>query len=98
MRLFCAAMLALSLGVYFTYDRFVKGAAKPEEQAAKLKEQKRKFADEFDDLIKRFEKASTAAEKKGIQGEAKELAVLTAEKVRKIAEDDPKSETAFDAV
>src|SRR6476660_4571386 len=98
MRLFMAGMLIVSLGLYLTYDKFVKGAAKPEGQAEKLKAQKTKFGEEFDELIKRFEKASTTAEKKGIQGEARELATLTAEKLRKIAEDDPKSEAAFEAV
>lgn len=94
MRVFCAAMLVLSVGLYATYDRFVKAADEP---ADKLKEQKKKFNEEFDELIKRFEKASTAAEQKGILAEGKELATLTAEKVRKIAEADPKSETAFEA-
>ena len=96
MRLFCAAMLALSIGLYATYDQFVKGAA-PEDQAEKLKAQKKKFGEEFDDLLKRFEKAATLADKKGIQAEARELATLTTEKVLKIAEADPKSETAFEA-
>jgi thiol-disulfide isomerase/thioredoxin len=98
MRLFCAAMLALSLGLYLAYDRFVTGAPKADDQAAKLKAQKTKFGEEFDELLKRFEKAATVADKKGIQGEARELAALTAEKVRKIAEEDPKSDTALDAV
>ncbi|HEY3789622.1 MAG TPA: TlpA disulfide reductase family protein, partial [Urbifossiella sp.] len=99
MRLFIGAMLAASLGLYITYDRYV-GAddkAKAESQADKLKAQKTKFGEEFDELIQRFQKAGTIAEKKGIQAEAKELATLTAEKIRKIAEEDPKSETAFEA-
>ena len=96
MRLFCAAMLALSIGLYATYDQFVKGAP-PEDQAEKLKAQKKKFGEEIDDLLKRFEKAATLADKKGIQAEARELATLTTEKVLKIAEADPKSETAFEA-
>jgi len=96
MRVFCAAMLVLSVGLYATYDRFVKGAV-ADDEAAKLKEQKRKFGEELDELTKRFEKASTPAEQKGIKAEGRELATLTAEKVRKIAEADPKSETAFEA-
>jgi thiol-disulfide isomerase/thioredoxin len=96
MRVFCAAMLVLSLGLYAMYDRNVTVSA-AEDEAGKLKEQKAKFGEEFDELIKRFTKAETSAEKKGIQAEAKELATLTAEKVRKIAEADPKSETAFEA-
>ena len=79
-------MLALSIGLYFAYTTFVKGAAKPEDQAEQLKTQKKKFGEEFDELIKRFEKAATVADKKGIQAEARELATLTAEKIRKIAE------------
>ena len=97
MRLFFASMLALSLGLYVTYDKFVKGAAAPEDQAEKLKAQKKKFGEEFDELLKRFEKAATQADKKGIQAEARELATLTTEKVLKIAEADPKSEAAFEA-
>ena len=95
MRVFCAAMLALSLGLYFTYER--TSAAVADDPAAKLKEQKAKFTEEFDELLKRFEKAATVADKKGIQAEAKELATITAEKVRKIAEIDPKSDAGFDA-
>jgi thiol-disulfide isomerase/thioredoxin len=88
-------MLALSLGLYFTYER--TSAAVADDPAAKLKEQKAKFTEEFDELLKRFEKAATVADKKGIQAEAKELATITAEKVRKIAEIDPKSDAGFDA-
>lgn len=95
MRVFCAAMLALSLGLYFTYERTT--AAVADDPVALLKARKAAFNEEFDEIIKRFEKAPTPAEKKGIQAEAKELATLTAEKVRKIAEIDPKSEAGFDA-
>ena len=103
MRLFIAAMLVLSLGLYLACapgpgaDRNPEPPAKPEDQAEQLKTQKKKFGEEFDELIKRFEKAATVADKKGIQAEARELATLTAEKIRKIAEADPKSETAFEA-
>jgi thiol-disulfide isomerase/thioredoxin len=96
MRLFCAAALVLSIGLYVTWDRYVKGAA-AEDTAAKLKEQKNKFSEEFDEIAKRFEAAETQAQKKGIKAEARELATLTAEKIRKIAEVDPKSDVAFDA-
>lgn len=96
MRLFFASMLALSVGLYATYDKFVKGAAAPEDQAEKLKVQKKKFREEFEELEKRIEKATTQAEKRGIIAEARELSTLTAEKIRKIAEADPKSEAAFE--
>lgn len=96
MRVFCAAMLVLSVGLYATYDRFVKGAT-ADTPSDRLKELTKRFNDESDELVKRFEKASTAAEQKGVLAEGKELATLTAEKVRKIAEEDPKSETAFQA-
>jgi thiol-disulfide isomerase/thioredoxin len=95
MRAFCAAMLALSVGLYFAYDRSQGAVA--DDAAAKLKEQKAKFNEEFDELVKRLEKAATDAEKKGIVDEAKELAIITAEKVRKTAEIDPKSGAGFDA-
>ena len=53
MRLFFASMLALSVGLYATYDKFVKGAA-PEDQAEKLMVQKKKFREEFEELEKRI--------------------------------------------
>jgi thiol-disulfide isomerase/thioredoxin len=96
MRIFCAAMIALALGLYIAYHQTAK-ATVADDSAAKLKEQKAKYDEEYDELVKRFEKAANTAEKKGILAEAKELATLTAEKVRKIAEDDPKSTTGFDA-
>jgi thiol-disulfide isomerase/thioredoxin len=95
MRLFCAVMLLAGVGLYVGYGKFVKADSK--EQADKLTKLKKKFGDEFDELATRFQNASSPAEKKGIQAEAKELATLTAEKVRKIAEDDPKSPAALDA-
>ena len=97
MRIFCAAMLLASAGLYFAYGKFSNKAATTDDAAERLKALKKKFGTEFDELVDRFQKADTAAEKKGIQTEAKELAVITAEKVRKIAEADPKSETAFEA-
>lgn len=96
MRLICAGVLALAVGGYVAYTQFIKAAPKDNE-AEKLKTLKKKFTDDFDELANRFQKAETSAEKKGIQSEAKELAVLTAGKVLKIAEAHPKSETAFDA-
>jgi thiol-disulfide isomerase/thioredoxin len=96
MRLFLAAMLLASVGLYVGYNRYVKGDTKAE-QADKLTKLKKKFGEEFDDLRTRFQSAPTAAEKKGIQAEARELATLTAEKVRKIADEDPKSPAALDA-
>jgi len=97
MRLLCGALVALSVGAYVTYNQVVTGAIKDENQAAKLKALKAKFDEEFDELDKRFQKA-TEAEQKGIQTELRELATLTAEKARKIAEEDPKSQEAFEAV
>ena len=71
MRLFFASMLVLSFGLYATYDKFVKGAAAPEDQAEKLKVQKKKFGEEIDELEKRLGKAATLAEQKGIRAEAR---------------------------
>jgi len=97
MRLLCGALVALSVGGYIAYNQVVTGAIKDENQAAKLKALKAKFDEEFDELDKRFQKA-TEAEQTGIQTELRELATLTAEKARKIAEEDPKSQEAFETV
>lgn len=96
MRIFCAVMLLASAGLYVGYAK-IKKDDKSTEQAEQLKKLKTKFGDDFDELVKRFQAATTPAEKQGIKTEAKELAVLTAEKVRKVAEADPKSEAALDA-
>lgn len=98
MRVFIAVMLLASAGLYVAYAKFVKEPPKDGPQAEQLAKLKKKFGDEFDELVKRFQAASTGAEKAGIKSEAKELGALTAEKVRKIAEEDPKSGAALDAV
>jgi thiol-disulfide isomerase/thioredoxin len=100
MRLLCAGVLVVSVGLYAAFANTKEDPPKDAQtgdQADRLQAVKKKFDEEFDDLRKRFTAATTPAEKKGIQGEARELAVLTAEKVRKVAEEDPKSETALQA-
>lgn len=101
MRLFCGIMIALSLGLYVAYEQYVSGASaavSEEEQATKLKALKARFDEEVEELDKRFQKAATEAEGKGIQTEFRELATLTAEKARKIVEENPKSQAAFDTI
>jgi thiol-disulfide isomerase/thioredoxin len=98
-------MLALSTGVFAACaaddkkdpPKDAPKVEKADGQADKLKELKKKFGAEFDDLQTKFQKAETPAEKSGIRAEAKELAALTIGKVLKIAEEDPKSETALEA-
>lgn len=93
------AVLALSAGLYYFACAADKkdSPSKPTEQGEKLKALQKKFTEEFEGLLDKFKSATTAEEKNAVKTEAKELAVLTAEKVTKIAEEDPKSDAALDA-
>src|SRR5436305_1265551 len=99
MRVFCAALLIAAVGLYVAFGGNRKDAATAatDDQGDQLTKVKKKFGEDFNDLADRFKSAKTAAEKKGVQTEAKELAVITAGKILKVAEADPKSDTALDA-
>lgn len=91
MRLLSATILSLSFCLLVAW-----GKAPQDDTAKKFAEMKKKFDAEFTELEKRF-KAAPPADKRGIQTEAKELAVLTAEKAVALAAENPKSDAALDA-
>jgi thiol-disulfide isomerase/thioredoxin len=97
MRLLCAAVLALSAGLLVGSAQEKKDPPKADARADQLKDVKKKFGTELDELKKKFDNAKTPAEQNGIRTEARELATLTAEKAVKLAEENPKDETALDA-
>ncbi len=93
MRLLCAAALALTFGLWaaFADDK------KPSDRAARLADLKKKHDSTFKELEERFQKAAPN-EKRGIVAEMREEVTLTAGKAIKIAEENPKDDTGFDAV
>lgn len=98
MRLLCAAVLSLSVGLWFGFAQDKKAGDAPKaDRAEKLAAQKKKFEEENKELAERLKKVETPADARAIQGEMRELALITAGKVLKIAEEDPKDATGFDA-
>lgn len=95
MRLLCAAALALSLGLWVAFAEDKK-PADPKDRAAKLADLKKKHDAAVKELSDRLAKAEPN-EKRGIFAEIREEVLLTAGKVIKIAEEDPKDETGFAA-
>jgi peroxiredoxin len=91
MRLLIAATVSLSIGLFFAFAQDSK------DRSAKLEAMKKKFDTELAELKDRFGKTDSAAEKKAIQAEARELAIITAQKALELAKDDPKDAAAFDA-
>jgi peroxiredoxin len=91
MRLLVAAAVSLSIGLFFAFAQDGK------ERSAKLEAMKKKFDTEMADLKDRFGKSTSAAEKKEIQAEARELAIITAQKALELAKDDPKDAAGFEA-
>jgi thiol-disulfide isomerase/thioredoxin len=91
MRLLVAAAVSLSIGL------FIACAHDAKDRSAKIDAMKKKFDTELAELKDRFEKSTSAAEKKEIQAEARELAIITAQKALELAKDDPKDAAAFDA-
>ena len=91
MRLLVAATVSLSLGL------FVACAQDAKDRTAKLDAMKKKFDKDFNELKDRFTKSESPAEKKEIQAEARELAIITAQKALELVKDDPKDAAGFDA-
>ena len=91
MRLLVAAAVSLSIGL------FIACAHDAKDRSAKIDAMKKKFDTELAELKDRFEKSTSAAEKKEIQAEARELSIITAQKALELAKDDPKDAAAFDA-
>ena len=102
MRSLVAVVLIIAAGLLIGYARNNRvgseAAAAVEDRPALLDAVKSKFKEEVDGLVTRFQKAATPQEKKGIQTEAKELAVLTAGKVLKVAEENPKDDVTVEAI
>lgn len=97
MRLLCAAALSLSLGVFLVYAQDKKPAEPPAgDRAAKLAAAQKKFDATFKELEERFQKAQEG-DKRGVVAEMREETLLMAGKVLKIAEENPKDDTAFEA-
>ena len=97
MRLLCAAALSLSAGLIFAYAQDKKPAEQPADaRAAKLEAAKKKFDATLKELTDRLQKAEPA-DRRALQAEIREEAMLMAGKVLKIAEENPKDDTAFDA-
>lgn len=98
MRLLCAAALSLSFGLWFAFAEDKKPVDAPKsDRAEKLAAQKKKFEDENKELSDRLKKVDNANDARAIQAEMRELALLTAGKVLKIAEENPKDATGFEA-
>jgi thiol-disulfide isomerase/thioredoxin len=96
MRLMCAAAISLTIGLLLAFaddKKPVEGKSREEQ----LKTLQKKFDTEMDDFKKRFTTAKDNAERSGIREEARELAVLTSREALKLAEENPKDQTAFEA-
>jgi thiol-disulfide isomerase/thioredoxin len=96
MRLLCAAALSLTLGLLVVWAGNKPADPKPD-RAAKFKELKKKFDADNKELVEGFKKAKTATDQRAILAEMRELVAITAGKVLKVAEEDPKDEVGFDA-
>ncbi len=96
MRLLCAAALSLSFGLWVAFAQDKKPAETKTDRAAKLEELKKKYDATFKELKERFVNAPPA-DKRGIQAEMKEEALLTIGKVLPVAEEAPKDATGFEA-
>ncbi|MBX9582562.1 MAG: TlpA family protein disulfide reductase [Gemmataceae bacterium] len=100
MRVLCAAVLTVSLGLVSASADDPKDPPKDApkgDRAARVKELQAKFQEELGELGKKLRAAKTPAEQQGIRTEAKELATLTAGKAVALAEEDPKDPAALDA-
>ena len=97
MRMMCAAGISLALGLFVAIADDKKPADTKNSRAEKLAALQKKYDKELDELKKRFSTAKSDEDRRGIRDEARELTVLTARDVMKIAEEDPKDETGFNA-
>lgn len=96
MRLLCAA-LTLTVGLFAASGDDKKDPPKGSDREKRFKELEKKYDSEMGELFEKFGKAKTGAEKDAIRTEAKELSVLTAERALKLAEENPKDDTALAA-
>lgn len=102
MRLLCTVVLAMSAGMFAACADDKKDLAKdapaPADRAERLAKIKAGFTEEFGELKKKFAAARSPAEENGIRTEARELASLTAGKVLKLVEEDPKDVVSVKAI
>lgn len=98
MRMMCAALMPLALGLFVAIADDKKPADDKTSRAEKFTTLKKKYDKEFDELKKRFTTAKSQEEQRGIRDEAHELAVLTARDILKLAEEDPKDDTGLKAI
>ncbi|OWK45180.1 TlpA family protein disulfide reductase [Fimbriiglobus ruber] len=91
MRVLIATVVTLSVGLVFAF------AGDAKETAEKVEALKKKFDTEMADIKDRFEKATTAADRKSLQSEARELSIISARDALELAQDDPKGAAGFEA-
>jgi peroxiredoxin len=94
MRLFCAAALTVTVGLYVGFA----SPAEDDPRVARLAHIKKRYTEESEELRDRARNATDPAEVRGIRVEEKELAVITADKLLELAADDPKDAVAFEAL
>ncbi|HEV3437490.1 MAG TPA: TlpA disulfide reductase family protein [Gemmata sp.] len=97
MRLMCAAAVSLAVGLFLAFADEKKPSDTKATRADQLKTLQKKFDKERDDLKRQYDLSKDNAERNGIKEEVRELAILTARDAMKLAEEDPKDATGFDA-
>lgn len=96
MRLFCAAAISLTIGLFLAIADDKKPIGE-EGRAEQFTAIKKRYDQELTDLKKRFMKTSDAATRMGIREEVRELVILTSRDVLKLIESNPKDDTGFNA-
>lgn len=97
MRLLCAVGISLAVGMLLAFADDKKPEGNKTDRAERLKKIDSRFDKEWDDLKRRAMAAKDISERKGISEEARELCAITSQDVLKLAEEDPKDSTGFDA-
>jgi peroxiredoxin len=94
MRSACVIALSLSVGLWFVTAQDTKPDSA---RVARLAAIKKRFADENKELTASFQRAEDPSDKRAIQGEMRELALLTASKILDFIGDAPKDDTSLEA-
>jgi len=98
MRLFCAAVsLAFGLFAAFAEHKKPDSAEAVSERLDRLTKLQGRFDEEMADLKKRFERATSDGDRKGIEVEMKEQAIISSQSAMEIAADNPKDAAGFAA-
>lgn len=98
MRLSGAAALSLVLGLLLAFANEQQGDDTPATRTEQFAALKKKYEAELKDFKKRAARANDPAEQKGINEEIRELVILTSRDALKLAQDDPRDSTGFDAL